>query len=47
MINRTPIGVNNNDEHYKALIKKQKNYKDHDTSRNYALIPTGSTVAVQ
>ena len=47
-VNRPPIGVNNNDEHYRVLVKKlTKNYKNHNTSRNYALIPIGSTVAVQ
>ena len=47
-INKLPIGVNNDDEHYKALVKRQtKNDKNHDTSRNYAVIPIGSTVAAQ
>ena len=47
-INRPLIGVNNNDEHYEALVKRQtKSDKNHDTSRNYALILIGSTVAVQ
>ena len=42
------IGINNNDEHYKALVKETKrNDRNHDTSRNYAFIPIGSTVAVQ
>ena len=46
-INRPSIGVNNND-HYEALFKRQtKNDTNHDTSRNYVLIPIGSTVAVQ
>ena len=47
-INRPLIGVNNDDEHYEALVKRQtKNDKNHDTSRNYVLIPIGSNVAVQ
>ena len=47
-INRLPIGVNNDDEHYQALVKRQtKIDKNHDTSRNYAFIPIGPTVAVQ
>ena len=36
-INRPLIGVNNNDEHYEALVKRQTTTdKNHDTSRNYA-----------
>ena len=47
-INRPLIGVNNNDEHYQALVRRQtKNDKNHDTSRKCALIQIGSTVAVQ
>ena len=46
-VNRPLIGVSNDDEHYKALVKRQtKNDKNHNTSRNYALIPIGSIVAV-
>ena len=46
-VNRLPFDVNNNDEYYKALVKRQtKNDNNHDTSRNYALIPIGSTVTV-
>ena len=48
IINRLLIGLNNNDNHYKVLIKRQmKNDENHDTPRIYASIPTGSTVAVQ
>ena len=47
-IYRPPIGVNNDDEHYETLVKRQmKNDKNHDTYRNHAVIPIGSTVAVQ
>ena len=47
-VNRPLIDVNNNDEQYEALVRTQtKNDKNHDTSRNYTLIPIGSTVAVQ
>ena len=47
-INRPPIGLNINDDHFKALIKRQtKNDKNHDTSRINASIPMGSTVVVQ
>ena len=46
--NRPPIGLNNSDEDYEALVKRQtKNDKNHDTPRMYAPIPIGSTVAVQ
>ena len=48
IVNRPTIGLNNNDEHYEALVKRQtKNYKNHDTPIKYAFVPTGSTVAVQ
>ena len=48
IINRSLIDLNNDADHYKVLIKRQtKHYKNHDTSRIYASIPIGSTVAVQ
>ena len=44
-INRPPIGINNDDEHSKALVKRQtKNDKNHDISRNYALISYSNRV---
>ena len=47
-INRSLIGVSSDDEYYEALVKRQRrNDKNDDTSRNYALIPIGSTVDVQ
>ena len=47
-INRPLIGVNNDDQYWKVLVKRQtKNDMNHDPSRNYALIPIGSIVAVQ
>ena len=47
IIKRPLIGLNNDDEHYEALVKRQtKNDKNHDTSRKYASIPIGCTVAV-
>ena len=47
-INRSLIGVNNNDEHDEALVKRQaKSDKNHDTPRNHALIPIGSTISVK
>ena len=48
IINRPPIHLNNDDEHYEALIMQHiKSDKNHDTPRIYASIPIGSTVAVQ
>ena len=48
IINRPPIGLNNNDKHYKALIKRQtKNDKNHDTPRIYTSFHIGSTAVVQ
>ena len=48
IINRALIGINNDDEHYRALVKRQmKNDKNHDPPRNYASIPTVSTIEVQ
>ena len=47
-INRPPIGVNNDNEQYETLVKRQtKNDKNYDTSRKYSFIPIGSTAAVQ
>ena len=44
----TRLSLNsNNDEHYEALINRQSKNKNNDTSRNYAFIPTGSTLMVQ
>ena len=41
------IGINNNDEHYEALVKRQiKINKNHETPRNYSFIPKGSSVVV-
>ena len=46
-INILLISVNNSHEHYNALVKRQTQKRNHDTSRNYALIPIGFTLAVQ
>ena len=47
MINRPPIGANNNDDHLQGISQKtNKKYKNHDTSRKYALIIIGSAVTV-
>ena len=47
IVNKLLISLNNDDEHYKALVKRQKNDSNHDTPRNYTFILIGSTVAVQ
>ena len=48
IINRPPIGIDNDGEHHEAVTKRQtKNDKDKDTSKNFVSIPIGSTVAVQ
>ena len=48
IINRPPIGVNNFEELYEALVKRQtKNDKNQCTPRNYISILTGYTVVVQ
>ena len=42
VINRLPIGIDNDDEHHKATIKRQaKNDKDKDTSKNSVTLPIG------
>ena len=48
VIDRKPIGGDNDDEHHSMLIDKQhKNNTNNDASPVFASIPTGSTVAVQ
>ena len=48
IINRPPVGLNNDDEYHEALVKKQmKDDKNHDTPRMFASIPIRSTVVVQ
>ena len=48
IVNRLPISLNNDDEHYKLLVERQtKNDRNHDNSRNYTFIPVGSTAPVQ
>ena len=47
IINRLLVSSNNDYDHYDVLVKREmKNDKNHDTYRNYASIPIGSTVAV-
>ena len=48
IISRLPVGINNYEEHYAALVNRQmKDGKNQGTPRNYVSIPTGSTAAVQ
>ena len=48
IINRMPINSDNDDDHYKGLVKRQiRNNKTCDTARNYDLFLIGSTVAAQ
>ena len=48
VINRLPVGIDNDDEHHKAIIKRQtKNDKDKNISKIFVSLPIGSTVAVQ
>ena len=48
VIKRLLMGIDNDDEHHKALIIRQtKNDKDKDTSKNFVSLPVGSTVVVQ
>ena len=47
ILSRLLISTKNNDEHYEALVKRQKKNKSHDTSRNYNFIPIESAVEVQ
>ena len=47
IINRLTINLDNDDEHYEALLNGQaKNDKKYDTARNYGLFSIGSSVAV-
>ena len=48
IINRPPVGIDNDEEHHEVIIKRQtKNDKDKDTSKTFVSIPIESTVAVQ
>ena len=46
-IPRLPIGIDNDDEHHKVIIKRQAKNKDKDTSKNFVYLPLGSTLVVQ
>ena len=48
VINRKPIGGDNENEYHSKLVHRQcKNNTNNDTSQVFAHIPIGSTVAVQ
>ena len=48
VINRLPIGIDNDVKHHKALVDRQcRNDQDKDTSKNLVSLPIGSTLAVQ
>ena len=48
VINWPLVGIDNDKEHYKAIVKRQtKENKGRDTPKIYVFIPIGSTVAVQ
>ena len=47
IVNRLPVGSNNDEEHHSAFIDRQcRNDKDDDTSKSFIPLPVGSTVAV-
>ena len=42
IINRPPVGIDNDQEHYEVIIKrKMKDDKSKDTPKIYVSIPTG------
>ena len=46
ILNRLPINLDNDDEHYEVLVNRQtKNDKKYDNDRNYASFSIESTVA--
>ena len=48
IINRLPINMDNDDEHYEVLVNRQgKHDKKYDTARNYDLFSIWSNVVVQ
>ena len=48
IINRPPVGIDNDEKHHKVLIiRETKNDKGKDTSVHFVSIPIESTVAVQ
>ena len=48
VINRSPVGTDNNEEHHKAIIDRQStNDKSNDASKSFVSFPIGSTVVVQ
>ena len=48
IINRILLSMDDDDEYHEALVEKQtKNDKKYDSARNYSIISTRSTVAIQ
>ena len=48
IINRLPINIDSDEEHYEVLANRQtKNDKNYDTARNYASLSIGSIVLDQ
>ena len=47
IMNRPLVGIDNDEEHHKVIIKRQTNNdKDKDTSKKFVSLPIGSTVVV-
>ena len=47
-LNSPSVNIDNVDEQYKTLVKRQeKSDKNHDTLKNYNSTPIGSTVVIQ
>ena len=48
IINRLPITLDNDGEHYDMLVNRQtRNDKKYDSASNYASFSIGSTIVVQ
>ena len=48
VINRPPVGIDNEHEHYEVIVKRQmKDDKGRDTIKMYVSMPIWSTVALQ
>ena len=48
VIDRLPVGSDNDEEHHKAIMDRQtRNDKGNDTSKSFVSLLVGSTVAVQ
>ena len=48
VINRLPVGSDNDEEHHKVIIDRQsRNDKVDDTSKRFVSLPIGSSVVVR